>query len=896
MIAFTPKVYQQAALDALADFFRACNNTTASRAFYQITEELYGNALPYHSLPGFPADMPYFCLRIPTGGGKTWLAAKSVSLVNLHLLRTEYSVILWLVPSDPIREQTLAGLKDRGHPLHAALREAGAITVLTLEEAKNLPRPTLDTSTTVLVATRQAFQVENETIRKVYENNGALMPHFSGLSAAMHDLLRQKDENGNETVPYSLANALRLRRPFIIVDEAHNSRTPLSFETLAKFKPSGVMELTATPDTQRTPSNVLYSVSAAELKAEEMIKLPIVLQTVPDWRQCLADAITRRDALQSAADKEWTVGEKKLRPIILIQAEPKSSRHETLTTAVIKNELLTNSRIPEEQIIVATGEEKGLDKIASAYPLGLADPACPVKYVITQKALAEGWDCPFAYILVSVASLQSSTAVEQLLGRILRQPDAKKLADNDLNQSYAFVASSNFAATASALRDQLVLTAGFERKDVRDFVVAATREQAKLDLEVPARREPVTATLPQGAVFGGIPKTLAGKVAWDKKTNALTITAPLSEEEVEQVAGMVDDARAKTIITEAARAAAENIVFIQYPAELGCRVTVPQFSMLSLLNAAIRTAFDDPAEQLDVEWIIHKVDTEPEQKAIVALNERSAEIGQINITREGHMNVSFLGEVRQNLEMVYPPENWDDVRLAAWLCGNIPLPSLTHQTKMAFVLEWLNNLLQREDFPLARAIRQKTTIRSVLEQKLVEIRQTALENAYQHALFGPSAKEKFFVDQGYVFEFPREYYPSSCYDAKRWGHYAFKKHFYRQIGDFDSKEEFECACFLDNEAVKGTITFWIRNLANRGFSLQKAFSRFYPDFICVLPDGRILVVEYKGADRWDAPKAVEDRKIGGLWAELSAGLCMFVMAKDRDWSRIVAAVKTARPQ
>ncbi|MDR2892846.1 MAG: DEAD/DEAH box helicase family protein [Deltaproteobacteria bacterium] len=167
MTTFTPKNYQQAALDALGDFFRACNNNaSAAKAFMQTTEELHGNALPYHSLPGFSADMPYFCLRIPTGGGKTWLAAKSVSLINLHLLCTEYSVILWLVPSEQIREQTLAGLKDRGHPLHAALREAGAVTVLTLEEAKSLPRPTLDTSTTVIVATRQAFQVENETTRK----------------------------------------------------------------------------------------------------------------------------------------------------------------------------------------------------------------------------------------------------------------------------------------------------------------------------------------------------------------------------------------------------------------------------------------------------------------------------------------------------------------------------------------------------------------------------------------------------------------------------------------------------------------------------------------------------------------------------------------------------------
>ena len=147
------------------------------------TERLWGRGLPYNALAGFPADMPYFCPRVPTGDGKTWLAAKGVALVNTHLLRCEHSVILWLVPSKPIREQTLRALRERQHPYHAALREAGPITVLDLDEAKGVTRATLDTSTTVVVATRQTFQVEDEESRKVYESSGALMHHFDTLSS-----------------------------------------------------------------------------------------------------------------------------------------------------------------------------------------------------------------------------------------------------------------------------------------------------------------------------------------------------------------------------------------------------------------------------------------------------------------------------------------------------------------------------------------------------------------------------------------------------------------------------------------------------------------------------------------------------------------------------------------
>ena len=483
MTAFAPKTYQSQVLESVEAYFQACHELPSpSIAYTATTERLWGRGLAYNPLAGFPTDMPYFCLRVPTGGGKTWLAAKSVALVNTHLLRSEHSVILWLVPSKPIREQTLRALRGRNHPYHVALREAGPITVMDLDEAKSVTRATLDTSTTIIVATRQAFQVEEEESRKVYQSSGALMHHFDNLAPALRDELLKDGTGTDQTTPYSLANVLRLRRPFVVVDEAHNSRTDLAFEMLARFRPSGVMELTATPDLERTPSNVLHSVSAAELKAEEMIKLPVVLETEPNWQQCLADAIGRRDALHKLADEERRTGSAYLRPLVLIQSEPRRAGVETLDFERVRNELITNHGIPAGEIVVATGEEKGLEQIDADYKLGIADPACPVKFVITQKALAEGWDCPFAYILVSMASLHSATSVEQLLGRVLRQPGARHRENQPLNQSYAFVVSRNFAETASALRDRLVAGAGFERREVTEFVIAARAEQARFDV------------------------------------------------------------------------------------------------------------------------------------------------------------------------------------------------------------------------------------------------------------------------------------------------------------------------------------------------------------------------------------------------------------------------------
>ena len=118
MTTFLPKLYQQSVLDSVETYFRACLQLgDADTAFYQTTRELWGAGSKYQPIAGFSSDMPYFCLRVPTGGGKTWLAAKSVALINTHLLRCEHSVILWLVPSKAIREQTLQALRNPQHPL-----------------------------------------------------------------------------------------------------------------------------------------------------------------------------------------------------------------------------------------------------------------------------------------------------------------------------------------------------------------------------------------------------------------------------------------------------------------------------------------------------------------------------------------------------------------------------------------------------------------------------------------------------------------------------------------------------------------------------------------------------------------------------------------------------------
>jgi type III restriction enzyme len=828
-----------------------------------------------------------------------------VAIVNTHLLRCEYSVILWLVPSKPIREQTLRALRNRLHPYHTALREAGPVTVLDLDEAKSITRATLDTSTTIIVATRQAFQVEEEECRKVYQSSGALMHHFDNLSPSQRDALLSDGEGAERTTPYSLANVLRLRRPFVVVDEAHNSRTELAFEMLARFRPSGVLELTATPDLERTPSNVLHSVSAAELKAEEMIKLPVVLETEPNWQQCLADAIGRREGLHKLADEERRAGADYLRPIVLIQSEPRRAGVDTLDFERVRTELIANHGIPASEIVVATGEEKGLERIDADYKLGVADPACPVKFVITQKALAEGWDCPFAYILVSMASLSSATAVEQLLGRVLRQPGASHRQARALNQSYAFVVSRNFAETAGALRDRLVAGAGFERREVAEFVTAARADQARLDLEGHAGRvvvRPVAITLTEKPDLKSVPKPVRDKVSWDGELNTLTIGTPLTEDEAEVLKASVRSESAAAAIVEAAQTSRTTAIeFFQTPVELGERFRVPQLALRVQGPGGSEQLqlFDDP-EVLEYPWDLSPFDATPTNEDLLALdgNLKVSEGGEIDVDDASGKVVSrFLPDLQRDLGLIYQPEHWDELRLATWLCRNLPEQSLTHASKQAFVAAWLTELLRRDGFTLARANLQKFLIRNRLEARIRDLRRQAVGKAFQQTLFGEDAASRVAVTDQYAFEFnPHAYAPSRDYDG-RFGHFDFRKHFYGRIGDFDTREEFECACWLDTQAQQGRIRFWVRNLVRRegsSFFLQKADGRFYPDFLCQLPGagnepGPVMVVEYKGADRWAG--AEDDRLIGGLWANLSEGRCRFVMVKDKRWEWVEEHLK-----
>ena len=260
-------------------------------------------------------------------------------------------------------------------------------------------------------------------------------------------------------VKSSLANWVALNRPILIVDEAHNNRTHLAFDTLRRLSPSCLVEMTATPV---KGSNVVFHVGAQELQNEDMIKLPIVLmEHQTGWKDAVRDAVLTRDRLELLAQKEKDY----IRPVVLFQAQPKGGE---ATVEVLVKHLTDDDgeRLSRDQIAVATDDQKELDGVV----IGASD--CKVRFVVTVEALKEGWDCPFAYVLCSLQNAHSAKDVEQLLGRVLRMPYAQSRQQFKLNRAYAHIVSESFVRVADELTDRLVKNMGFNAYEATTAIIS----------------------------------------------------------------------------------------------------------------------------------------------------------------------------------------------------------------------------------------------------------------------------------------------------------------------------------------------------------------------------------------------------------------------------------------
>ena len=270
----------------------------------------------------------------------------------------------------------------------------------------------------------QNFPAENES-----EKHKALKAQIPNL-----DMLAEDEKRDQYLIKTSLGNLVRLCEPAVILDEGHKATSDLARKTIEGFNASVIVELSATP---QKDANVLVRVSGKELLEEQMIKLPINIanSNQKSWKDCLTQARDKRLELAKLAEQHFKATGNVIRPIVLVQVERTGKDQQSagmVHSEHVKSHLIQRLDVPESAIAIKTSDKDDIEGIDL-----LAD-GCPVEWIITKAALQEGWDCPFAYVLVSLNNTGSQQSMTQLVGRVLRQPYAEKTEFQDLNESYVF--------------------------------------------------------------------------------------------------------------------------------------------------------------------------------------------------------------------------------------------------------------------------------------------------------------------------------------------------------------------------------------------------------------------------------------------------------------------------
>ncbi len=909
----TLKDYQTRVLDSLCEFFRqAAKDGRPEEAFNAVRRRNNFAPIPYlpASSGGLPAAMPYVCLRVPTGGGKTLLACYAAGLAMREFMHADSAVVLWLVPSNTILDQTADALRDERHPYRRALEMAcGAVEVKSIEEALALKRGDVEGQTVVIVSTIQAFRVDDTTGRKVYDGKNGNMPeHFEGKPVS---LLAGLELGADGKPKNSLVNMLRMRRPIVIVDEAHNARTELSFAALGAVQPTCIVEFTATPSRgeletpagkkkPNPPSNVLHRVTAAELNAAQMVKLPLRVFTRHPGQgdQLLAEAISLRASLETLAVAEGQATAEYLRPILLIQAQRVDD------CEPLRDRLVQEFNISKDEVKISVGRIEELKGIAD-----IASPKCPVRFILTVEKLREGWDCPFAYVLCSLKETRSATAIEQIVGRILRLPHAQTKQHPELNCSYAFSVSDSMPEVLNELREALESN-GFTAAEAARIVLPAQST-------MPLGSQPQTVRFEAGKeidaeVAQAQETALAGKVKIDVAKGEITVFVPLDKAEMEGLKHCVKTPEAKRQVEEAVTRVRE--AERAFGGSGQTRPATPYEQQLDFIVPLLCVFEDGKLWEFEKTFLLeHPWKLSAKDAGLSAgynpLARPTGKAGLVEIGVKGEVQTSvlektpdtdFVTTLHQQVMQLGGTGDWTEAMLVAWLDGHLFVAAEDrHEITAGESAEFLRKVIRglTATFSITDVgvlALDRFRLRDEIETRIRQHRDSERKVAFEHWLALGSA---LTVSEECTINFHEKgYEPSELYE----GSFQFKKHYFgprpgelrEKKADGKTTEEFECAQFIDGLPE---VKFWVRNLTRKStsFRLQTSKDWFYPDFVCQLNDGRVLTVEYKGAHLYDGNDAGEKRAVGSIWERRSGGRCLFVMPTARGFEEIRLKVQSS---
>lgn len=401
---------------------------------------------------------PLWTIKIPTGGGKTILATQTIADYFDIFKAKKTGLVVWLIHSEAIYSQTVNALGNKTNLYRTLLDNNFANRVIIKTKGENINSQELSENLVILILMYPSLSRKNKDSLKLFADSGSMMDFFPSDSkfdahqklfdeCSFLDIFER--QYAQTQVKTSVANFIRINKPLIIIDEIHNFFTALGLETLEGLNPAMVFGFSATPKNLEIKkdvtcrSNNLVEISGKQLDDEQMIKLDLNVfdpQENENWQSIVQKAIFKQQELEQIAILERQAGARNIRPIVIIQAEYTGKDiAKGIHIEDVKKYLIT-AGIPETQIKRKTSDIK--DELENG--MELLKQNCETRYILCKDALKEGWDCPFAYILVILPNSSSGRGMEQLVGRVLRQPFQVKFQPNKtkrqhpLDQSYVY--------------------------------------------------------------------------------------------------------------------------------------------------------------------------------------------------------------------------------------------------------------------------------------------------------------------------------------------------------------------------------------------------------------------------------------------------------------------------
>ncbi len=267
-------------------------------------------------------------------------------------------------------------------------------------------------------------------------------------------------ENETDKTLVSFINQARLHDTeiILILDEAHlfASKGKAALDLLQKIFAKIEIDVSATP---LFKSDYGFTIKRPDVIQAEMIKQGVILNPKLDahnqqgksLNQVLMElALKKRDELAAAYKKTGT----NVNPLLLIQL-PNDTQKESVLDNQIKDEVIAlldvkGLTLQNHRLAVWLSNTKtNLD--------GIETPDSMVDVLLFKQAIAFGWDCPRAAVLLIFREIKQETFTIQTVGRILRMPEQKHYTDGTLNYGYVYTDLS---------KDQIIIV-----QDDMDYIV-----------------------------------------------------------------------------------------------------------------------------------------------------------------------------------------------------------------------------------------------------------------------------------------------------------------------------------------------------------------------------------------------------------------------------------------